>query len=167
MHTELTAHFACYLYPLGKMVEQKRHHSENLSCILVTFWPKKMWWISSSEHQSKMFQIHFCIVQSTFTWHHTFIILIQMNKVLIIPYHGQCTISSNGSYFSCTVAGGKEGLKCHTDLNTSFSLQSANAILTKQWAVTNAVYPLFHPFAIKHIYKTKNHLYLVSNVIHH
>jgi hypothetical protein len=30
------------------------------------------------------------------------------------------------------VAGGKEGLKCHTDLNTSFSLQSANAILTKQ-----------------------------------
>jgi len=31
-----------------------------------------------------------------------------------------------------TVAGVNEGLKCSTDLSTSFSLQSANTILTKQ-----------------------------------
>jgi len=55
-----------------------------------------------------------------------------MNKVLVIPNHGQNTISSNGRYFSYTVAGGNEGLKCSTDLGTSLLLQSANTILTKQ-----------------------------------
>jgi len=47
----------------------------------------------------------------------------------MILYHGQCAISSNGSYFSYTVAGGNEGQTCSTDLSTSFSLQSATPFL--------------------------------------
>jgi hypothetical protein len=94
------------------------------------------------------------------------LILTQMNKDLIFPYHGQCTTSNNDSYFSYRVAGGNEGLKCITVLSTSFTLQSSNTDLTKQWAVTIPVHLLFHKLAIKHIHKTKNHLYLVSHVFH-
>jgi hypothetical protein len=55
------------------MVEQKDTTQKIWAAYLSLSDPKKMWWISSSEHVSKMFQIHFCVVQSTSTWHHTFI----------------------------------------------------------------------------------------------